>query len=623
MKNFIKKVGVYAGAHKIISAIISIAVIIEVIALATGAGNPTIPTYTLTAARLGTISKTVSGTGQVEGQSQVNVTPQGSGGQVTAINVAPGQMVRQGQTLVTLNDQTALSSLDQAQANVASAQANYDKVVEGLTPEEIAADQATVTNATQSLVAELISAYTQTNNLIRTSIDPMFTNPTTAPLFNLSFLDTNGNLVTFTSNDPVLVVQINSERSQLNTLLPTWESDVASLSLQTGTSSPDLASHVNLALNDLQYVANFLNDLSNAVYGISAQYTKYASNISSYKSTVASALQTIDSQISSVTSSNQSLTTAQVNYNVNTAPPTNASVQSAQASLISAQASLQSAQIAYNDTRITAPFSGQVGDINVQVGDVVSGSTAVATIVTTQKIADISLNEVDAATVHVGDRALLTFNALPNVTIPAYVSEMSLVGTVSSGVVDYDVKLALATSTANFADLLRSSGQGSGQAGMGRTFQRAAGSSSTGAAGFSSTTIATFEQNAQKNLTQALTEIKPGMSVTATITTQSDSNVVLVPSSAVKSNPGGRGSYVQTLPDTTTAGTVTTKATPQNVPVTTGITNGTETEITSGLSAGDLIVTQGSSAGSATISAAAAAVSRGGGFGGGRAFFGG
>ncbi len=602
--NIFTTIGVYIKAHKIISTCIAIAVLIEVIAIARGAGNPIIPTYVLAAAERGTISQTVSGTGQVEGQSQVNITPQGSGGQVVAINVTPGQMVSQGQTLITLDDQTARASLTQAQANVASAQANYDKVIEGLTPAQIAADQATVTNASQSLVAELISAYTQTNNLLRTNIDTLFTSPTTDPAFGLSFLDSNGNLVTFTSTDPVLIAKINGERVRINSLMPVWQNDVNSLSLQVSTSSSNLAPHVALALSDLQFIANFLDDVSNAVYGISAQYTKYSSNISSYKSTVASALQTIDSQISGVTSSNQALVSAQANYNVDTAPPTNADIQSAQASLISAQASLQSAQTTYNNTRITAPFSGQVGNIGVQVGDVVSGSTEVATIVTTQKIADISLNEVDAASVHVGDKAILTFNAVPNVSVPAYVSEMSLVGTVSSGVVDYDVKLALATSTNGFGSILQGVGQGRKTT-------------------LSSTTIATFEQNAQKKLTQALTEIKPGMSVTATITTKTSANTIIVPSSALKSNPGGRGVYVETLPGVTTAGTISSTAVPQAIQITTGITSGTETEVTSGLNQGDLIIIGGAGGSSVASGVAAATVQRGGFGGGGRMFFGG
>ncbi len=552
---------------------------IEGIAVASGAGRPTIPTYVLSAARMGTIAETVSGTGQVEGESQINVTPQGSGGQVVSVNVTPGQKVSLGQVLVVLNDSTALSTLSQAQANLASAQANYTKVVEGLTPEQQVADQTSVTNATQSLVTSLISSYTQINNILRTQIDTVFSNPTTQnPVFDLSLLSSNGSSVTFTSIDPVLVAKINSERAGLNTLLPAWQSDVQTLSLMA-TSTADLNQHVTLVLNDLQFIANFLNDLSNAVYGVSSQNTSFSNAINSYKSTVASALQTADSQISSVVSSNQSLVTAQANYNVNTAPPTNADVQSAQASVVSAEASLQSAQVAYNDTQVTAPFAGEIGSVGVQVGDVVSGSTAVATLTTTQKIADISLNEVDAATVHVGDPAMLTFNALPNVTIPAYVSQMSQVGTVSSGVVDYDVKLSLATSTKSFASLFSG----------GKSYKSIVNRPVTGSSTISATTAANnFEQNFQ----QTLSEIKPGMSVTANIITKSDSNAIIVPSSAIKSTTGGRGSYVQELPGATAAGQVQSTIAPSTVTVTTGIVNGTETEILSGLTQGDLVITQ-------------------------------
>ncbi len=600
MKKFFSKIFSYARAHKIISSVIVVAVILEGAAIATGAGKVIVPSYTLAAARLGTISQTVSGTGQVQGVNQISVTPQGSGGQVMAVLVAPGDMVAVGQTLAVLDDRSALLSLQQAKANLESAEASYEKVVDGLTPEQVAANQASVTNATQSLVTELISAYTQTNSTLRTDVDTMFTGANIDPSFSLSFLDSNGNLVTFAPTDIALVAKVNGERAELNTLMPVWQADASSLSLQASTTN--LTPHVSLTLTNLQYMANFLNDLSNSVYNVSAQYTKYSSNVSAFKSTVASALQNIDAQIASVTSSNQSLLTAQTNYNVNTAPPTNADVTSAQASLDNAQVSLQTAQNNYADTRVTAPFAGQVGSVGVQVGAIAGGSTAVATLTTTQKIADISLNEVDAATVHVGDLATLTFSALPNITIPATVSQMSLVGTVSSGVVDYDVKLALATSTQGFAQFLGGNGGASG-----------------GRRTASSTLATTTAQNFEQNFQTTLTEIKPGMSVTANIITQSHSNTIIIASAAVKSLAGGRGSYVQELPGiATAAGQVTTATKPQNVTVTVGLTNGTQTEILSGVNEGDFIITQTSAGGGATASPAAAATTRAaGGFGGG------
>jgi RND family efflux transporter MFP subunit len=104
--------------------------------------------------------------------------------------------------------------------------------------------------------------------------------------------------------------------------------------------------------------------------------------------------------------------------------------------------SLADAQQAYSDCFIRAPFAGVIAVVNVSKGDSVSSGTAIATIITNQKIAEITLNEIDAAKVHVGQKANLTFDATSDLTITGEVAEVSTLGTVSSGVVSYGIKIS-------------------------------------------------------------------------------------------------------------------------------------------------------------------------------------
>ena len=76
--------------------------------------------------------------------------------------------------------------------------------------------------------------------------------------------------------------------------------------------------------------------------------------------------------------------------------------------------------------------------------------------------------------------------------------------------------------------------------------------------------------------------LKPGMSVSASIIVGSKQDVLLVPNGAVKSQ--GSTMYVQVIQNGSTV--------PTQVPVQTGDSNTTDMEITSGLSAGDSVVTQ-------------------------------
>ena len=154
----------------------------------------------------------------------------------------------------------------------------------------------------------------------------------------------------------------------------------------------------------------------------------------------------------------------------------------------SQQLSLQQAQQTYDNYFIRAPFAGTIGLIPVTVYGQAGNGTSIATIISDQMLATLSLNEVDAANVKTGDPVSVTFNAINNFTATGTVAEIDQVGTVSSGVVAYGVKVAI-----NTAD----------------------------------------------------SRILPGMSVNAAITTFELDNVLTVPSTAVKTS--GNKSYVMVL----------------------------------------------------------------------------
>jgi hypothetical protein len=96
--------------------------------------------------------------------------------------------------------------------------------------------------------------------------------------------------------------------------------------------------------------------------------------------------------------------------------------------------------------------------------------------------------------------------------------------------------------------------------------------------------------------------LRPEMSVSASIITDVKQDVILVPNGAVKTESGK--SYVEVLND---------GQTPVQKSVAIGSSNSTETEITSGISTGDSVVTQAIETGSAqTTSTSSSSSSRSG-----------
>jgi HlyD family secretion protein len=193
-----------------------------------------------------------------------------------------------------------------------------------------------------------------------------------------------------------------------------------------------------------------------------------------------------------------------------------------------------------SDHYIRAPFGGVVADVGVKKGDTVSSGTVVATVISDQRLAEVSLNEVDAAGVSVGQKVVFSFDAVEGLSLTGKVAEVDTLGTVTQGVVTYNIKIAFDTQD---------------------------------------------------------DRVKPGMSVSANIITDVRPDVLTVSNSAVKIQDGAK--YVElfeSLPEGITEeqaaqGTVLAVS-PLIKQAETGVSNDTKTEITSGVKEGSWVISR-------------------------------
>jgi multidrug efflux pump subunit AcrA (membrane-fusion protein) len=224
-----------------------------------------------------------------------------------------------------------------------------------------------------------------------------------------------------------------------------------------------------------------------------------------------------------------------------------------ESSLEAARYRLADAQEELNDYTVVAPFDGIVTGVEVRVGEEASPSTVLATVVTKSKVAKITLNEVDIAKIKVGQKATMTFDAVPDITIAGVVAERDAVGTAEQGVVGFGITIAMTTDDER---------------------------------------------------------ILPGMTVSVSIITDSRTDALVVPNSALVSY--GSGSAVRTLPsaeagDAASTQGVTSDEDPILVPIETGLADDQNTEILSGMTEGSLIVTRVIQSDSGSVSAASSA----------------
>lgn len=95
------------------------------------------------------------------------------------------------------------------------------------------------------------------------------------------------------------------------------------------------------------------------------------------------------------------------------------------------------------DYFIRSPLSGVVGSVGVVEGDYVPEGAAVARIVSPHMEIRAMLNELDAASVRVGQPALVYVDALGEEALAGEVVEVGYLGQVNQGVTNYEVRVAV------------------------------------------------------------------------------------------------------------------------------------------------------------------------------------
>jgi RND family efflux transporter MFP subunit len=181
---------------------------------------------------------------------------------------------------------------------------------------------------------------------------------------------------------------------------------------------------------------------------------------------------------------------------------------------------------------VLSPIDGTVSAINIKNGDdlsrLSSNSNSSAPIIIgdlkTLK-AQVAVNEVDIANVSIGQKAMMTYSAIDGLTVAGKVEKIDALGTLSQGVVTYNVTIGLDSIDPR---------------------------------------------------------IKPQMSVSAKIITQVKQDVITVSNSALKTQ--GNTTYLEVLNNGAQA--------PERRTIEIGVANNTDTEIVSGVNAGDNVVVQ-------------------------------
>ena len=117
----------------------------------------------------------------------------------------------------------------------------------------------------------------------------------------------------------------------------------------------------------------------------------------------------------------------------------------AEQSVALAEETLAEAKRQLEAATLVAAFDGVVGRLNVKAGDTVSPMVVVAEIVDPSEMRlKVQVDEIDVASVKVGQTASLQVDALPSLEITGNVTAIALLPTLLTGVVTYDATVSFA-----------------------------------------------------------------------------------------------------------------------------------------------------------------------------------
>jgi RND family efflux transporter MFP subunit len=558
IKHWITTGRAYALAHKLQATIIALVVL--------GAGwwvyGKVFPTVTQVHYVLGTVAKdtivsSVSASGQVSALNQVDIKAK-SAGDITWLGMTSGMSVYAGQALATIDATSAKQAVTNAELDLESAKLTLQKNTSQApidfqnTKDAVTKAEQALADANDTMYSTISDAYTTLPAVMNSANSLLHdyninTNIQNAGAYQNIFISsddaTQGTIRTFatkaendyTSARSAYVASYNAFKA-LSRTSPPADIQQALIDAQATTKliSQALASDANL----IDTSVDMLNQLNRSV---SSAITNQQTIAHTQLSSANSILSKVSAQVSAVQTAQQSLKTAQQAFTLasigNPDGATPLDLELEKNDVAKKQAALADAQQALADHTVRAPFAGVLATVTAQPFDTVSAGTALATIITNRQLAQLSLNEVDVAKLKVGDKATLTFDAIEGLSLTGSVADINTIGTVSQGVVSYTIKIAFDTQDAR---------------------------------------------------------VKPGMTVNAAIITSVHQDVLTVPASAVKQVNGTAYVQVFTPPLTDTGGTagVVSAVAPQQVPVEVGISDDTNTEILSGLTEGEQVVTR-------------------------------
>lgn len=370
------------------------------------------------------LQETVLTTGQVVSGTDLNLSFQGSG-IIRQVLVKSGDKVYAGKVLATIDQTSARASLMTAEGSLKQAQANYDKLVNGATSQELQAYYDVVTSAKVNL-----------NNTYNNSLSTL--NSVYAAIYNASTVIYTLQNTYFSSRDPQ-GIRVQDSKNNIDAKL---SSANLSISLAVDTNTTDLA--ISNLISDLNSVLNSLtvarSQCDDGIYYSRVTATDKAT-LDAQKTVINTSISNVSTLQNSISSYKIALQTATNNLDSKKSKARQEDIDLAKAQILSAEGQVALVLATINNLTLVAPSSGTITSVDIKVGE---QAVSMKEVMILQNVSDLhaeaNVSEANIASLKIGQLIEYTFDALgPNRIFSGQILTIDPASTVISGVVNYKI----------------------------------------------------------------------------------------------------------------------------------------------------------------------------------------
>lgn len=416
----------------------------------------------------GKITIKILSSGYVFSENQINVYPKVSG-EVEKIYVTEGQKVKTGDLLVKLDTSEIEKQIRDAQLNLESAELNLAKLKQP--PHQL--DVIQLQNALlaakdqkKTVEYDLEKAYDDGfNKVANLFLDlPNVMSTLKDLIFGFDFFKGTWNLNYYADNakkyEPNIILLKDKVYDYYNQAKSAYDLNLKSYNESSRLSSKETIKNLinesyattKLVADAIKYYINLIQIYQNSLinndiqpvplsYSHLEKLDVISSQINNHLINLLSAKKIIDDNQIQLEQIERIIKEKEEALNKLLKGPDEIDLQLAELNVKKAKSTLEDLKDKLSDYYVKAPFTGIVSQINIKKFNQVSPSTNILVLLTNRKYIEVSFNEIDAVNIQNGQKAIITFDALPDIKIEGQISEMNYLGEQEQGVVIYKAKV--------------------------------------------------------------------------------------------------------------------------------------------------------------------------------------